>query len=81
MKREQDPRFRHLEIAVGAFVTAALAALIAAIVYIGIENRLFTKKYHLRFTVDRGTGFSQGMPVKLSGFRIGRVKEIGRAHV
>ena len=73
MKQVQDPRFRHLDATVGAFVAVSVAALVAAIVYIGIQNNLFTKKYHLRFTVDRGTGFAQGMPVKLSGFRIGRV--------
>lgn len=76
MKQVQDSRFRHLDTAVGAFVAVSLAALVAAIVYIGIAHDLFTKKYEIRFTVDRGTGFAQGMPVKLSGFRIGRVKDL-----
>jgi len=41
-----------------------------------LQKDLFTKKYTLRFTADRGTGFTKGMSVKLSGFRIGRVTAI-----
>lgn len=76
MKMEQDPRFRRLEAVVGAFVVGALAAIIAAVVYIGSENDLFAEKYHLRFRADSGTGIQKGMPVKLSGFRIGRIQKI-----
>ncbi len=76
MTREQDPRFRHLEAFVGAFVIVALAAIVALVVYIGKENDLFAEKLHLRFRANTGTGFTQGMPVKLSGFRIGRIDKI-----
>lgn len=76
MKMEQDPRFRRLEAVVGAFVVGALAAIIALVVYIGTENGLFAEKYHLRFRADSGTGIQKGMPVKLSGFRIGRIQKI-----
>jgi phospholipid/cholesterol/gamma-HCH transport system substrate-binding protein len=76
MKRERDPRFRYLEAIVGAFIIAALVAIASAIVFTGIEHDLFAEKYHLRFRTDSGTGFAQGMPVKLSGFRIGRVRTL-----
>ncbi len=76
MKMERDPRFRRLEAVVGAFVIGALAAIIAVVVYIGSENDLFAEKYHLRFRADSGTGIQKGMPVKLSGFRIGRIQKI-----
>lgn len=76
MKMEQDPRFRRLEAVVGAFVIGALAAILALVAYIGSENDLFAEKYHLRFRADSGTGLQKGMPVKLSGFRIGRIQEI-----
>jgi phospholipid/cholesterol/gamma-HCH transport system substrate-binding protein len=76
MKMEQDPRFRRLEAVVGAFVIAALAAIIAVVVYIGSENDLFAEMYHIRFRAASGTGIQKGMPVKLSGFRIGRIQKI-----
>jgi phospholipid/cholesterol/gamma-HCH transport system substrate-binding protein len=76
MIREEDPRFRNLERKVGIFIVTALAGIVLAAILFGLQNDFFTKKYNLRFTVDRGTGFTKGMPVKLSGFRIGRVTAI-----
>jgi phospholipid/cholesterol/gamma-HCH transport system substrate-binding protein len=76
MKMEQDPRFKHLEAVVGAFVIGALAAIVAVVLYIGSETDLFGEKYYLRFKSHSGTGIQKGMPVKLSGFRIGRIHGI-----
>lgn len=76
MTHEVDPRFRHLKKKIAAFVAVALALVVGAVLLIGKENDLFVKKYELSLTVDRGTGFTRGMPVKLSGFRIGRLKSI-----
>lgn len=76
MNREKDPKFRHLEAIVGAFVLAAFAAIVSLVLFLGIENDLFSEKYHLRFRTDSGAGFTRGMPVKLSGFRIGRIQKI-----
>lgn len=71
-----DARFRHLETKVGLFVVLALVACIAVVLFIGYQSDLFTASYRLSFTVDRGTGFVRGMPIKLSGFRIGRIERI-----
>jgi len=76
MIREEDPRFRNLERKIGIFIATALAGIMIAAVLFGLQKDFFTKKYSLNFTTDRGTGFSKGMPVKLSGFRIGRVTAI-----
>ena len=76
MIMEEDGRFRHLKRKVALFGLAALLVLAGVAVLIGRQNDLFSKKYELRVTVDKGTGFSRGMPVKLSGFRIGRVTSI-----
>ncbi len=76
MKIERDPRFKRLEAVVGAFVLGALAAVVAAVMYIGTEKDLFGEKYYLQFRSDSGTGIQKGMPVKLSGFRIGRIQKI-----
>lgn len=76
MIREQDPRFIHLERKIGIFVAIALLFIVVTALMFGARNDFFTKKYNLHFTVDRGTGFTKGMSVKLSGFRIGKVTSI-----
>lgn len=76
MVKVEDPRFKHLKKKVGFFAVAALGVVAVVMLMIGMENDLFTKKYELHFTVEKGTGFTRGMPVKLSGFRIGRLKSI-----
>ncbi len=76
MIAQQDPRFRHLERKIGLFTLLALAGVALIVILLGVQKDLFSAKYTLVFTVDRGTGFSKGMPVKLSGFRVGRITEM-----
>lgn len=76
MIAEEDRRFKHLEKKIGLFVAVAIIGFLAVIFFIGMDQDLFTQKYRLKFTVEKGTGFSRGMPVKLSGFRIGRISSI-----
>ncbi len=76
MITEEDPRFKYLEKKIGVFVVVAILGFLAVIFFIGADKDLFTQKYRLKFTVEKGTGFSRGMPVKLSGFRIGRINTI-----
>lgn len=76
MYSESDSRFQRLEMKVGVFLALSLIGLFAVLAYLAIENDLFASRYRLQFTVDKGTGFSQGMPVKLSGFRIGRLDKL-----
>lgn len=71
-----DNRFKNLEKKVGVFVLLALVGVLGVVLFIVIENDLFTSTFNVRLTAPKGTGFSQGMPIKLSGFRIGRVKSI-----
>ncbi|PLY00265.1 MAG: MCE family protein [Desulfuromonas sp.] len=76
MYSESDSRFKGLEFKVGLFIVVSLLGLVAVLAFLAIENDLFASRYLLQFTVEKGTGFNQGMPVKLSGFRIGRLGEI-----
>lgn len=76
MIKDEDPRFKHLERKIGLFLLTALIGLALVVALVGMQRGFFTKKYTLHFTVDRGTGFSTGMPVKLSGFRIGRITDL-----
>jgi phospholipid/cholesterol/gamma-HCH transport system substrate-binding protein len=73
---EQDSRFANLGRKLAIFAALAVGLVALAVFMIGRERDLFTKKYDLRFSVPKGTGFITGMPVKLSGFRIGRVKSL-----
>lgn len=76
MIKEEDPRFKHLERKIGLFILAALTGIALVVALVGMQRGIFTKTYTLHFTADRGTGFSKGMPVKLSGFRIGRITDL-----
>lgn len=71
---EKDVRFRNLEKKIGLFIAVAVIGLLAAGIFVGMEKGLFTPRYRVYFSVESGAGFSEGMPVKLLGFKIGRVK-------
>ena len=73
---QRDPRFRGLEKKVGIFVSIAVATLLAIFFFMGKERGLFTQKYNLFFAVDSASGFLEGIPVKLSGFKIGKIKSL-----
>ncbi|MBI5971255.1 MAG: MCE family protein [Deltaproteobacteria bacterium] len=73
---DKDSRFRHLEVKIGVMTVAAVAGIILLIILIGVQKDLFSSKYHVHFITDSGSGFKVGMPVKLSGFKIGRVRDI-----
>jgi len=74
--RETDPRFMNLKGKVGLFFIVAVIGIITTVVFIGIERGIFTPRYKISFTVDKGTGFFEGMPVKLSGFKIGKIDSL-----
>ncbi|HIJ80079.1 MAG TPA: MCE family protein [Desulfuromonadales bacterium] len=76
MKIEQDPRFRHLKKKLALFSIVAVLLLISTVLLVAYKKGFFIKKYELTFTVERGTGFNRGMPVKLSGFRVGKINTI-----
>ncbi len=76
MITQQDPRFRNLERKIGLFTLVALFGVLLIVLLVGIQKDFFSAKYKLAFTVDRGTGFTKGMPVKLSGFRVGRITDM-----
>ena len=76
MIKNEDPRFKHLKKKISAFIAVALALVGLVVFFIGRGQDLFTQKFEVCITVEKGTGFTRGMPVKLSGFRIGRVKSI-----
>lgn len=74
--RETDPRFVSLKKKAWLFFGVAIIGIAATVILIGIERDVFTPKFRLYFTSDKGTGLFEGMPVKLSGFKIGKIENI-----
>ncbi len=70
---DRDSRFRRLEIKTGLLVLVALTGVVLLVIFLGVERGYFTKKFSIHFVTDSISGFSKGMPVKLSGFKVGRV--------
>lgn len=77
MFTERDPRFAGLEHRVRIFGLSALAALFMLFVAIAVKHDWFTRTTHLYFFAQSASGLSKGMAVKLIGFKVGNVEEIG----
>jgi len=71
-----DPRFKHIGKKVFVFVVTSIALLFMVIYQLGKVKDIFAKTVHLYFIHDTAFGLSLNMPVKLAGFRIGRVSNI-----
>jgi phospholipid/cholesterol/gamma-HCH transport system substrate-binding protein len=61
---------------VGAFVMIPLAGLIVVGIFMAKAEHLFEEKYILTATLTKSYGLEPGMPVLMSGIRIGRVQEV-----
>ncbi len=73
---DRDERFRGLLIKVVIFLLLALAGLAISLTFSGIKKGLFSPKTSIYFIAENGQDIKEGMPVKLSGFKIGAVKHI-----
>lgn len=74
--KDKDPRFKNLEFKAGVMLMVAIAGIVVLVLMLGIERDLFTKKFSFYFVAENGTGITKGMPVKLSGFKVGRVSAV-----
>ena len=73
---DRDERFKGLFAKVGIFVLLALAGIIFNLVFTSVKKGLFNPKSSVYFFVDSAEEIKEGMPVKLSGFKIGSVDNI-----
>lgn len=73
---ERDPRFKYLETKIGIMVLVAILGVVAIMLFIGREKDIFTKKFTIHFVADSGRKLSTGMPVKLQGFKVGKIKDM-----
>jgi len=73
---DNDERFKGLFVKVSIFVLLAVAGVTLNLVFSGIKKGLFTPKSAIYFVADTGQDLKVGMPVKLSGFKIGTVSKL-----
>jgi phospholipid/cholesterol/gamma-HCH transport system substrate-binding protein len=76
LMKEADPRFVRLERKVGLFVLVACTAVVVIVVFAAAQQGLLVPKTNLTFTAEGGKDLREGMAVKFSGFRIGKVKKL-----
>ncbi len=76
LMKETDERFIGIEKKIGLFVIIAIAGIVAAMAFIGIQRGVFTPKTKVYFIADSGQGINEGTAVKLSGFKIGKVARL-----
>ena len=70
---DKDERFKNLFGKTALFVLLAVLGMGLALVWTGIQNDAFTAKSKVHFVADSGQDLSVGMPVKFSGFKIGKL--------
>lgn len=71
-----DPRFKHLGKKVFIFIVTSIVIIFLIIYQLGKVKDIFAKTIHIYFTHDTAFGLSLNMPVKLAGFRIGKVSNL-----
>lgn len=73
---DKDDRFKNLFGKAALFVLFAIVGLGAILMWTGIKKGAFTAKSPIYFVADSGQGLSEGMPVKFSGFKIGKLNTL-----
>lgn len=70
---DKDERFRNLYGKAAVFLLLAVMGLVLTFVLAGMKKGIFSAKSPVYFVADSGQDLSEGMPVKLSGFKVGTV--------
>jgi len=74
--KETDPRFVFLKGKIFLFIAIALIGIIILLFFIGKQRGMFIKTEDFYFITTKATGLYNEMPVKVSGFKIGRLKNM-----
>ena len=69
-------KIRFAEQIVGFFLLLAILGAAAILIFIGINQRWFARNYWFTSKFSSGAGISEGMPISLKGFEIGRITRI-----
>lgn len=73
---DKDERFKGLFVKVSIFVLLAVLGIAFNFMYAALRQGLFLKKSQIYFVAPTSQDIHEGMAVKLSGFKIGTVKEM-----
>lgn len=73
---DKDERFKGLFVKVSIFVLIAVVGVTLNLLFSGIKKGFFTPKSAIYFIAGSGQDIKVGMPVKLSGFKIGSVSKL-----
>ncbi|WP_462323554.1 MlaD family protein [Desulfoplanes sp.] len=68
--------FTTMEFRVGMFLVAVIAAVVSVVVYVGIKKELFADRMTYFVVSTTGENIERGIPVRLSGFKIGNVEKV-----
>lgn len=74
--KNTDPRFHLLELRSKAFLLVVFAMALAVVGFAVWKQEWFRPARSYRMTAETSEGLQQGMAVRLSGFRIGKVESI-----
>ncbi|MFP4070899.1 MAG: MlaD family protein [Desulfovibrionales bacterium] len=68
--------YRDMEFKVGAFILLTLIIAVFLIFYLGYKKELFAEKVRYFVISKSGESIERGIPVRLSGFKIGQVSDV-----
>ena len=74
--KNTDPRFHLVELRSKTFAFLILAILLGIVGFAAFKQEWFRPVKHYWMVAETSEGLQQGMSVRLSGFRIGRVQKI-----
>ena len=73
---DKDERFKNLFGKAAVFVLLAVIGIGVTLLWTGLRKGAFTAKSPIYFVADSGQGLNEGMPVKYSGFKIGKLNTL-----
>ncbi len=76
MIKETDRRFRFLSEKIVIFTVSIILGMGLILYFTAKERGVFQKTEEVYFITETATGLYTGMPVKVSGFKIGRLKDM-----
>lgn len=73
---DKDERFKNLFGKAAIFILLAVVGIGVVFLMTGVKKGAFTPKSPIYFVADSGQELSEGMPVKFSGFKIGKLNTL-----
>jgi phospholipid/cholesterol/gamma-HCH transport system substrate-binding protein len=73
---DKDERFKKLFGKAAIFILLAVIGMGLVFLWTGVKKGAFTPKSPIYFVADSGQELSEGMPVKFSGFKIGKLSTL-----